>query len=640
MRWATMLLFGFLFGALLALAEGFAILRTSALGFVSPTTELFVMELRYGLFLGAVALVVTSLLRRRSQATVAAVTFAFGFATLLGWWINKEVLTDSKIWEPISLLASAGVLVLSAALAFLTAWLARRFSRGAALLLVTIVVAAPCFARSGAGALESAEPRAPADRSKPDVTLIVIDTLRADRLSCYGNPRRTSPVLDELAARGVRFDRCISQAPWTRPSMASLHTGLYPSSHGCNDLRDALPRDAMTLAEAMKGAGYVTAGFSANENVSATFGFDQGFDTFWSTNLPTLARFTMYGRLRHFFLKRLLHVPAESVKDDADLLTDQVIRWLGSGHDAPVFTYVHYLDPHWPYEPPEYLLDGAPPPASRYEIAVQAQARFPFAALPEVAPEALDGALRCYDAEIRFCDRAIGRLLARLKSVGQLDPGDLVIVTADHGEQFYEHDSWGHGTSMFQEELRVPLIVAGGGAAGGRVVGDTVRLFDVYPTILDLVGAAIPAGIPAVSMKPLLNGEEDASPRPAFSERISSSWEGRLTSNQEGAFTWETMSSLQIGHRKLIEMRDAERAGEPFYMAFDLEENPQEKLRVRPPREGGKLDRSDPTFTPDAAMVRLLKAVQEGARAHTLSRATTVVPEDQAEILKALGYGK
>jgi arylsulfatase A-like enzyme len=640
MRWATTLLNGFLFGALLALGEGFAIIATSALGFVSPTAELFAMELRYGLVLAVVALAIAGILRRRTAATVAALTFGFGLAILLGWWMNKEVLESSRFWEPISLLASAGVVVLSAALAFLVAWLARRFARPSLALLLAVVVAVPCFTRSSLASGAPSGPRAAAGRSKPDVTLIVIDTLRADRLSCYGNARPTSPVVDAIAAGGTRFDDCVSQAPWTRPSMASLHTGLFPSTHGCNDLRDALPPEAFTLAEAMKAAGYVTAGFSANENVSPTFGFGQGFDTFWNTNLQTLARFTMYGRLRHFLLKRLLHVDADAAKDDAETLTDHAIAWLGSGRDAPVFTYVHYLDPHWPYAPPEYLLGGPAPPLRPYDAMVLTNSRFPFASLPEPPPDVVASGRDYYDAEIRYCDRAIGRLLAHLKTIGQLDPDDLLIVTADHGEQFYEHDSWGHGTSMFQEELRVPLVVSGGAVPKGKVVAPTVRLIDVYPTILDLVGAPIPPEIPAQSLKPLLIGDEDASPRPAFSERISASLQGKLIAGKADAFSWETMSSLQLGRRKIIELRDPERDGELFYMSFDLDENPREKLQVRPPKSGAKLDRSDPAFTPDPKMVRYLKALQEAARAHALSHATTEVPEDQREILKALGYGK
>src|SRR5262249_42283227 len=148
-------------------------------------------------------------------------------------------------------------------------WIAGRFGRRATVALAAAVAVAPWLARSSIAGVAparagTAPSKSPADRSRPDVTLIVIDTLRADHLSCYGHSRPTSPILDELASRGTRFDQCIAQASWTRPSMASLHTGLFPSSHGCNDVRDKLSTDAWTLAEALRSAGYVTAGFSAN----------------------------------------------------------------------------------------------------------------------------------------------------------------------------------------------------------------------------------------------------------------------------------------------------------------------------------------------------------------------------------------
>jgi arylsulfatase A-like enzyme len=640
-RRAQALGLGFLIGALLALAEGYAIIRSSELGFVSPTRELLAMELRYGIALAVVALILAQLLRRKALATVAAATFGFGCAVLAGWWVNKELLDSSRYYEPRSLAASAAVVAVAVALAFACRWLAARHARIATLALAAAVVVPPWLAKSSiaaAAAAEAAPAAGPTGRALPDVTLIVIDTLRADQLSCYGNPRPTSPVLDDLAAHGTRFEQCISQAPWTRPSMASLHTGLFPTSHGCNDLRDALSKDAWTLAEALHAAGYVTAGFSANDNVSPTFGFAQGFDTFWNTSLQELARFTMYGRLRHFFLKRVLHVNAEETHDDAELVTEHAIGWLGPGRERPVFTYVHYLDPHWPYEPPEFLLEGTPPKVYSYDPLMSVQSRFPFGSLPEMSPEGIASGLTYYDAEIRFCDRAIGRLLAHLKSIGQLGPEDLVIVTADHGEQFYEHDSWGHGTSMFHEELRVPLIMAGHGVPPGTVQEQTVRLFDVYPTVLDLAGVPVPPDIAALSMKPILAGDVEDSPRPAFSERLSGSWEGRLISEKQGAFNWETMTSLQLGRKKLIEMRDAERPGELFYMTFDLDQNPQEKLQVRAAKEGEKLDRSDPAFTPDPQLVRYLKQMQEKAREHVLSRSAAVIDEQTRKILKGIGY--
>jgi arylsulfatase A-like enzyme len=640
MRWAITSAVGFLLGALLALGEGIAVLVTSRLGFVSATAELFAMELRYGLVLAVVALLLALVLRRRSAAAVAALAFGFGLAIVLGWWVNKEILDGVRIWEPVSLLASGGVVVVSAALALLVAWLARRFARASAIALAAVLLAVPCFTRSGIASAAPAQPRDASSRSKPDVTLIIIDTLRADRLSCYGNPRLTSPNLDALAARGTRFEQCMTQSPWTRPSMASLHSGVYPSSHGCTDLRKVLPESAWTIAEALHAQGYETGGFSANAGLSPGYGFAQGFDAFWNTDLQELARFTMYGRLRHKFMKRFLHVNPDNFYSDAETLTDQAIRWLGERRGAPTFTYVHYLDPHWPYEPAEFLIDGEKPPVYDYVQRLSVQSDFPFDLVPQMPREAIAAEETYYEAEIRYCDRSIGRLLDHLKRIGKLEPNDVVIVASDHGEQFYEHGSWGHGTSLFHEELRVPLLIAGGGVPAGRVVTQPVQLIDVYSTILELAGAPLPPDSPARSLRPLLAGEEGDTERFVFSERLAGSWPGKTVPGMDAPYLWQSRTSLLIGHRKLIEMEDPERAGESFYMTFDLQENPDERLRVRPPAPGQRLDRSDPAFTADPALLKVMKRLQTDARDHSMLPSPENASREIEKVLDAIGYGK
>src|SRR5262245_53718797 len=195
MRFVTVIFTGFLFGALLALIEGFVVLRMSDLGFSKPTAELFALALRYGLVLAGVALLIALALRKRSLPTVAALTFAFGVTILLGWWVHKEILDASRLWEPISMAATGGVLLLAALVAFGTAWVARRHARVGLSLLASMVVVGPCLARTTMRGDKSNAAAAAGKGSKPDVTLIIIDTLRADRLSCYGNDRLTSPIL-------------------------------------------------------------------------------------------------------------------------------------------------------------------------------------------------------------------------------------------------------------------------------------------------------------------------------------------------------------------------------------------------------------------------------------------------------------
>jgi arylsulfatase A-like enzyme len=172
------------------------------------------------------------------------------------------------------------------------------------------------------------------------------------------------------------------------------------------------------------------------------------------------------------------------------------------------------------------------------------------------------------------------------------------------------------------------------------VVQQPVRLIDVFPTVLDLLGLPVPTDLPARSLEPLLLGDEEESARPLFSERLSGSWERRLVEGDLGAMRWREMSSLQLGRRKLIEMQDPERAGEWFYLTFDLERNPQERLEVQAPAMGALLDRSDPAFVADPQLLALLKELQAAARGRALEPSPEHLPPEEEEALRALGYAR
>ncbi|HEX3554147.1 MAG TPA: sulfatase [Thermoanaerobaculia bacterium] len=318
--------------------------------------------------------------------------------------------------------------------------------------------------------------RRPATRD--NVVLVVIDTLRQDHLATYGYGRDTAPFLGELARQGAVFDG-LSPASWTKPATASLLTGLHPVRHRALDRWDRLPEAAVTLAERLQRQGYHTLGASTNEWVSPVFGFDRGFE--------------------HFLLAK---------NRRGKVLNGQLSPWLDQLR-PPFFLYVHYLDPHAPYDP-ETGWDGRPLPAG-----LRAQGPVSVAALDSahVRPRSaqfLARATDLYDGEIRGADEALRQLVAQLARRG-LMRSTVLVVTADHGEELADHGRMSHGQSLYQEVLRVPLVIhAPHRLRGGRRLG-RASLLDVVPTLEDWLGWPRQDGDPrldGVSLARWLSGKE------------------------------------------------------------------------------------------------------------------------------------
>jgi arylsulfatase A-like enzyme len=305
--------------------------------------------------------------------------------------------------------------------------------------------------------------------ARPNVLLYVMDALRADRLGCYGYARDTSPHLDQFAAEAIVFRDAIAQAPWTRPSVASLLTGQLPMVHGAVTLRDRLRADVPTLAERFRAAGYDTAGFVTNINVAAPFGFDRGFD-------------------------RYDHLPEDpatpGVYVSAGRLHAAALAWLDArAGERPFLLYLHATDVHSPYRPePAFrarFLDLVPSDAELQRLDRRLE-RSPERLSADEA-RTLSG---LYDAEVAQWDEAFGQLWAALRARGD-DADTVVAFTADHGEEFHDHGGVEHGNTLYQEQVRVPLIVRlPAGRDGGRMVDALVRTVDVFPTLLDVAGLA------------------------------------------------------------------------------------------------------------------------------------------------------
>ncbi|MEM7305258.1 MAG: sulfatase [Planctomycetota bacterium] len=299
------------------------------------------------------------------------------------------------------------------------------------------------------------DPHAALPRGRHNVLVFLVDTLRADRLGPYGHPGGLTPRLDAFADEALVFDRCIAQSTWTKPTTASLLTGLYPYAHGANYSRSVLPESVETLAELLAGEGYATAAFGSNPHIFAeSMGFEQGFGAF---------------------------EPIEPARDApfprGERIVDAALAWLDGGapDDAPFFLYLHLIDPHFPYDPP-----GHEGPV--YTVIEEAEA----------LPPAERGRLgELYDGEVAYVDTQFGRLLDALDERGLADDTLLVFVS-DHGEELFEHgDLAHHSAKMFEEVARVPLLVRSPGlpeAARGRRITGVVEQVDLKATVVDALG--------------------------------------------------------------------------------------------------------------------------------------------------------
>jgi arylsulfatase A-like enzyme len=309
---------------------------------------------------------------------------------------------------------------------------------------------------------------------QPDLVLVVLDTVRADRLSAYGYDRPTTPHLDALAERAIRFDNAWSASSWTIPSHASLFTGLYPRDHGATQEKPRLGADLPTLAEILGTRGYVTIGVSANPLVGRITGLSRGFDYFedaWRARDPDDSPES--------------HPNVEA----SDRLLGQVPR------SRPVFLFVNFMEAHSPYDPPprhrERFLRGSP---DEQQIAAARDLQPPaFYVDPAAVPaEALSLRSDLYDGEIAAVDEALGALLDLLAERRRLDRAFLV-VTSDHGEAFGEHGHLGHVFNLYAVLTRIPLlIVPPGGGAGGVVRHDPASLVDVFATLVRQAGVDAP----------------------------------------------------------------------------------------------------------------------------------------------------
>lgn len=334
------------------------------------------------------------------------------------------------------------------------------------------------------GAIEELASTEAIQRSTYNVLFIVLDSLRADHLTPYGAEDISTPYLAELAAKGVVFGQTRANATWTRPSVVTMFSSQYPWRHGVIEPRSIFPDALPYLPELLSEAGYKTEGASANDMVSALFGMSRGFNNLYSLRKSPAYRGARDPHKRaNFVWTHLL-----------DELTSQ---------PAPFFAYLHQLDPHSPYKPAKKYrrrftqdLDGNALDASVENIQ---HLRLEAATLTDGQVDYLG---RLYKGEVAFMDDYIGELMRQLEARDLLS-NTLIVFTSDHGEEFFEHQSVGHGHTVYEELLDVPLIMRLDGVLpAGTVVTEPVDLIDLAPTLLDLLGLDTPPGMQGSSLLP------------------------------------------------------------------------------------------------------------------------------------------
>ena len=428
---------------------------------------------------------------------------------------------------------------------------AGRTSRGGIRVLIGLVA----LAAAGAAAALLWFPREPPLRASGPIILISIDTLRADRLPAYGYEGVATPAIDRLAAEGVLFERAYSHSPQTLPAHASMFTGKLPVDHGVRDnLGFALGADQPLLPDLLAPLGYRSAAFVSSYVLRKEVGLARGFETY-DDRLPAASP--------EMSIAQVQRDGAESLEAAED--------WLDTSADTRFFLFLHLYEPHTPYEPPERF--------ARYDP---------------------------YDGEIAYADEITGRLLDSLRTRGLYDDA-LIILLSDHGEGLGDHGELEHGIFLYDETIRVPLIMKlPGSREAGRRVAAPVQHVDLLPTLLDLTGAAPVTDSAGKSLRPLLDGEGAAWPeRQFYAEALYPRYH----------FGWSELYALTTGQFRYIQA--------PREELYDLIADPAE-------RDNLALQRG--------RTVRDLRAGLDAVRGDGALQSPAAVSDDVLQRLRSLGY--
>ncbi len=457
-------------------------------------------------------------------------------------------------------------------------------------------------------------------KNPPNIIVVISDACRADAIGIYGGDNNT-PNIDRLGREGVIFRNAFSQSPWTLPSMLSAISSRYPSVLQRGRLY-RVPDSVETLAEHLKSHGYFTKLLMGNYSLGRSSGFVQGFDQFEVYNqyhlLHRLLPLPIFHRM-HYLYRRALDLPM--FPDLTETITREAVKLIES-HDPsrPFFLWLHYMDPHDPYDPPQRFLERgfdtklAKPfsPVNPWHIdgdRSDPQAEEIRTGYFKLSPEDKEYIRYLYRAEVRYLDEKIKELIEKIRDA-KLD-NTIVIFTSDHGEEFWEHGSWGHGQSLYNELLHVPLILWGADMPARRIE-TPVELIDLAPTILELAELPVPEEYQGGSLLDLITGRESGYTK-VFAEALAGLRENKSIQDESRKLIWDRKSRL--------------------YEMYDISVDEAETMDIYSP--------DDPQFR------RLDKELwlwaDENVRLHKDVSGMKVMPGVEEEIerrLKALGYIK
>ncbi len=447
---------------------------------------------------------------------------------------------------------------------------------------------------------------------RKNVLLICCDTLRADALGCYGYEEEDiSPHIDALAKESVVFDRAYATAPWTWHSIASVLSSRYVRQYSAALTPFVLPEEAETMAEQFQAAGYVTAGFSLNGWISEQTGCGQGFDVFYDL---------------------VTHLDLQMEGTYSERATEPVMHWLDQNRDKPFFVYVHYLDPHAPFKPPRWTrgrYTGSTRDIDR--VALTGKGNWVSAEMKktgtyDISEESYQYLRDLYDEEILGVDEHVGRLVQSLGMWGILDD-TIVVVFADHGEEFREHGYFGHGMQCYNEIARVPLLIRVPGAAPTRT-DKVCSLIDVAPTLLHLAGAPAMETAEGVSLFPLEDNTEWDNRDAVLVEMIDyfEYWQYALVTE-----AWKYMNWVGEKERVVRSPTAPDTNVELYDMADDFAE--RNNLAAENPEAVTELESRARALMDDLDSRSLLAPKEETAEEE--DRGLT---DSQLQKLKALGY--
>jgi arylsulfatase len=432
----------------------------------------------------------------------------------------------------------------------------------------------------------------------PTIVLYLIDTLRADHLGCYGYGRPTSPRIDAFARQAVRFERALAQAPWTKPAVASIFTGLAPPQHRASGLFAVLG-EIPTMASMLAASGYDTAAFVTNGFIGYDFGLGRGF-----------AEHRVFPERPIGPDEGVAAQPSDVMHQRIEVVQRAVLNWLDARQSAaPLFLYVHASDPHAPYLPPppyrERFAADAPPELGL--VSALEQLGTGVRPLDETERQGIEA---LYDGEVAYADAQFGAFLDELAARGLYDDA-LIVLIADHGEAFGEHGHLQHGSSLYEPQIAIPLLIKlPGNRSAGTVVRGVAQQIDLLPTVLDVAGVAPPPALPGASLLRAAVCGRPLADRPVYS-------------HLGGDGLAMALESIVIGTRKLVHDEY-----QPDQALYDLAGDAGEVHDVAA---------EDPLRT--AYMMSLMAAFRTAMAGYTPGPAAELDPAVR-ERLRALGYAR